>query len=108
LYTPIQKPEEFFEKDKDLLNNDAVRKLIESYEDLGDELIDLQQRSGFSREKPLKELISQIQTSIAMELKADQEAERFKETPRVDFKNAVINLRSYIFQYLKDHSIYLD
>ena len=42
-----------------------------------------------------------------MELKRDLEAERFGESERVDFKNALENLQNYIDDYCRDHQIYL-
>jgi len=42
-----------------------------------------------------------------MELQRDEDAIRFQESDRVDFKNAVTNLKTYIHQYCKDYSVYL-
>ncbi len=107
MYTPINRPEDFFAEDEELLQNPAVKKLISAYHEVGDELIDLQQTSGFSKETALKELVQQIRDSIALELKRDEESIRFKESERVDFKQAVQNLQDYLRQYLREHHVYL-
>ncbi len=93
--------------DDEIVNHPAVKELIDEYEHVGDQLIDLQQSNEFSKEDPLKELVSQIKNSIQTVLKRDEDAIRFKETDRVDFKEAVINLHSYIQQYCRDYKIYL-
>lgn len=98
---------EIFKNDPELLEKPAVKELISEYEKTCDALIDLQQVSELSKETFLKILISEIRGSISMELKRDLEAERFGESERVDFKNAVENLRIYIDDYCRDHQIYL-
>lgn len=97
---------EIFKNDPELLKKPAVKELTSEYEAVCDELIDLQQVSERSKENFLKILLSEIRGSISMELKRDLEAERFGESERVDFKNAVENLRNYIDKYCRDHKIY--
>ncbi|MBT0607039.1 cobaltochelatase subunit CobN [Aequorivita echinoideorum] len=103
----MRTPSEIFKNDAELLQNNSVKELISEYENVCDELIDLQQVNDMGKEKYLRILLREIRESIAMELKRDLEAERFKETERVDFKNAVENLRNYIDRYCDDYQIYL-
>lgn len=89
------------------MENLSVKELVFEYEEVCDALIDLQQVSEMSKEKYLQILLNEIRESISMELKRDLEAERFGETERVNFKNAVENLRNYIDDFCRDHKIYL-
>ncbi|WP_026451011.1 hypothetical protein [Aequorivita capsosiphonis] len=103
----MKTPYEIFKKNPELLENPEVKELASEYAEVCDAFIDLQQVSEMSKEKYLRILIAEIRESIAMELKRDLEAERFGESERVDFKNAVENLRNYINKYCRDHQIYL-
>lgn len=103
----MRTPYEIFKNNPELLENPAVKELVSEYTEVCDALIDLQQVSEMSKEKYLLILVREIRESISMELKRDLEAERFGESERVDFKNAVENLRSYINEYCRDHQIYL-
>ncbi len=94
-----------FKDHPDIKKHPAVQELIREYDRVSDELIDLQQRSEFNKEKPLLELIRDIQTSIKSELARDVEAERFGETERVDFKESLKNLDKYIDRYKEDYKI---
>lgn len=89
-----------------MLKESSVKDLISEYEKVCDRLIDLQQVSEMGKEKYLKILVNEIRESIAMELKRDFEAERFGESERVNFKNAVENLHNYIDDYCRDNQIY--
>ncbi|AGC76760.1 hypothetical protein LX97_01417 [Nonlabens dokdonensis] len=98
---------EIFEDQQQLLSEPAVQVLIAEYETVCDDYIDLEQVTGMNKEEPLKELVRQILQSVNDEIKRDEDALRFKETARVDFKSAVVNLKSYIYMYLKDYNIRL-
>ncbi len=98
---------EIFKDHPEISSHPAVQELISEYDVVCDALIDLQQVSKKSKEKPLKNLVTEIQNSINVELKKDENAIRFKETERVDFKISVENLRRYINEYLQDYRIYL-
>lgn len=103
----MKTPFEIFKNDPNLLENPYVKDLVSEYEEVCDALIDLQQLSETSKEKYLNILVREIRESISMELKRDLEAQRFGESERVDFKNAVENLHEYINKYCRDHKIYL-
>ncbi|QAA82338.1 hypothetical protein EI546_11695 [Aequorivita sp. H23M31] len=103
----MKPPLEIFKENPELLENPTVKELLSEYEDVCDALIDLQQVLEMNKEKYLKILVREIRESISMELKRDLEAERFGESERIDFKNAVENLGNYIIDYCKEHQIYL-
>lgn len=103
----MKTPSEIFKNNAELLENNSVKELILEYEEVCDQLIDLQQVSEMSKEKYLKILVREIRESISAELKRDLEAERFGESELVNFKAAVENLRDYINNYCRDHQIYL-
>lgn len=102
----MKTPLEIFKNNPDIIENEAVRELISEYETVCDALLDLQQESERYREVPLRVLVQEIMESIDMEMARDLEAERFGQIPRVDFKQAIINLRSYMRDYCRDHRIY--
>ena len=103
----MKTPSEIFKNDPELVEKPAVKELISEYEEVCDALIDLQQIGEMNKESFLKILLGEIRGSISMELKRDLEAERFGESERVDFKNALENLQNYIDDYCRDHQIYL-
>ena len=103
----MKTPFEIFKNNPELLKNPSVKELASEYEKVCDTLIDLQQVSEMSKEKFLLILVREIRESISMELKRDMEAERFGESERVNFKNAVENLKNYLSDYCRDHQIYL-
>lgn len=103
----MKTPSEIFKNHPKLLKEPSVKELVSEYEQACDALIDLKQVSEMSKEKYLLILVGEIRESISMELKQDLEAERFGESERVNFKNAVENLRDYINDYCRDHKIYL-
>ena len=103
----MKTPSEIFKNHLDLLKEPSVKELVTEYEQVCDALIYLKQISEMSKEKYLLILVREIRESIAVELKQDLEAERFGESERVNFKNAVENLSNYITDYCRDHNIYL-
>lgn len=103
----MKNPSEIFKNNPELLGDPSVKELISEYEEVCDALVDLQQVSEMSKEKYLKILLREIRESISIELKRDLEAERFAETERINFKDAIENLRNYIDEYCRDHQIYL-
>ena len=103
----MKTPSEIVKNHPELLKESPVKELVTEYEKVRDALIDLKQVSKMSKEKYLLILVREIRESIAVELKQDLEAERFGESERVNFKNAVKNLRNYITDYCRDHNIYI-
>lgn len=105
----MRTPHQIFQNDPELEKHPAVQELISQFEDTRDALVDAEQHieQKFTRLKHMEELVGQIRAGIRDELKKDEEAERFKETPRIDFKEAVMNLQHYISDYLRDYNIWM-
>lgn len=103
----MKTPYNIFKDHPAIEKHPAVQELIMEYESVCDALIDLQQVKEMNKELPLKILVNEILGSISTTLKSDEEALRFKETQRVDFKASVQNLQRYIFSYLNDYGIRL-
>lgn len=105
----MRTPQQIFQDNSELEKHPAVQEIISQFEETRDALIDAEQRieGKFARLKHMEELVTQIRTGIRDELKKDEDAERFKETPRVDFKEAVENLQRYISDYLRDYNIWM-
>lgn len=100
---------QIFKDNPELEKHPAVQELIDQFEETRDKVIDLEQHreTKEARLKHLEELVGQVCAGIRAELKKDEEAERFKETPRIDFKEAVKNLQRYISDYLRDYNIWI-
>jgi len=105
----MRTPHQIFQNNPELEKHPVVQELIAQFEDTRDALVDAEQHieQKFTRLKHMEELVGQIRTGIHAELKKDQDAERFKETPRIDFKEAVLNLQRYISDYLRDYNIWM-
>ncbi|HEA31176.1 MAG TPA: hypothetical protein ENH91_14485 [Leeuwenhoekiella sp.] len=105
----MRTPHQIFQNDPELEKHPAVQELIAQFEDTRDALVDAEQHieQKFTRLKHMEELVGQIRAGIRDELKKDEEAERFRETERIDFKEAIINLERYISDYLRDYNIWM-
>lgn len=103
----MKTPFQIFKNNPELLENPEVKELVAQYDSVCDELIDLQQVSGMSKEKPLRVLVKEIRESIARMHSHNEEAERFGYDDKLDYEVAVRNLQSYITEYLRDYQIYL-
>lgn len=105
----MRTPHQIFQNDPELQKHPAVQEIIAQFEETRDALVDAEQHieQKFMRLKHMEELVGQIRAGIHDELKKDQDAERFKETPRIDFKEAVLNLQRYISDYLRDYNIWM-
>lgn len=105
----MRAPHQLLKNAPELEKHPAVQELIEQFEETRDLLVDAEQRieQKATRLKHLEELVTQIRAGIHDELKKDEEAERFKETPRIDFKEAVNNLQRYINDYLSNYNLWM-
>lgn len=105
----MRTPNQIFKNDPDIEKHPAVQELIDQFEETRDKLISIEQLNTQKEErlKHLEELVGQIRADLYTELKKDEEAERFKEIPRIDFKEATKNLQRYISDYLRDYNIWI-
>lgn len=98
---------QIFKDNEYLMEEESVKELIEYCQELENEVIETKQVNKFSFEDKLTELVKEIYHSINSVLKEDENAIRFKETNRVDFKFRVELLKEYLINFSKDNKFNL-
>ena len=98
---------QIFKDNEYLMEEESVKELIEYCQELENEVIGTKQVNKFSFEDKLTELVKEIYHSINSVLKEDENAIRFKETNRVDFKFRVELLKEYLINFSKDNKFNL-
>jgi hypothetical protein len=78
------------------MDQPEVIELIEYCQELEGEVLEKKIEDTYSKEEIYLQILKEIYDSCDKTLTDDQLSERFKETPRVDFKEAVINLKKYM------------
>lgn len=96
-----------FKNNKDLLDIPEVNELVEYTREIEGELINNKFDNNYNKEDILLMMIGDIKNGILQTLKDDEESIRFNEIPRVDFKESIINLRSYIDKMCEEYNIRL-
>jgi len=97
---------QIFKNNKELMNELEVSELIDYCLELEDQLILEKQKTD--QTVVLKQLISEIKTDCSLLLSEDEKGLRWpNEFNRVDFKEAVLKLKEYIFTYCLDNRITL-
>lgn len=99
-----------FANDQQLLDNEAVKELIEAYDDSQEEYFELQQanKNLKDRDNLFLELLRDIQFSIRSEFKNESDNQKLNlEQEPTDYKAALENLQKYIQAFCKDNRIYL-
>ncbi len=94
---------QIFQDNSYLMDEPEVSELIEYCKELEDELIEHRQKKEVTKEVPLAELVRDLYRSIDEILKADENPVRFKESPPVDFKTSILNLKQYLLKFAKDY-----
>lgn len=87
---------QIFKKNPELLDNEEVSELVEYCRELESEVIDNKQSKTFNFEDKLAELVRDLNISLNQLLKDDADAIRFMETERVNYEEAILNLKKYI------------
>jgi hypothetical protein len=87
---------QIFKNNKHLMDEPEVIELIEYCQELEGEVLEKKIEDTYSKEEIYLQILKEIYDSCDKTLTDDQLSERFKETPRVDFKEAVINLKKYM------------
>lgn len=93
-----------------LLEEAAVKELVEAYDESQEAYFELQQdnKNLKDRDNLFLELLRDIQFSIKMELNKEQENQQLNiEQEPTDYKAAVENLQKYIQAFCRDNRIYL-
>ena len=78
------------------MDEPEIIELIEYCQELEGEVLEKKIEDTSSKEEIYLQILKEIYDSCDKTLTDDQLSERFKETPRVDFKEAVINLKKYM------------
>jgi hypothetical protein len=87
---------QIFKNNTHLIDEPEVIELIEYCQELEGEVLEKKIEDTYSKEEIYLQMLKDIYDSCDKTLTDDQLSERFKETPRVDFKEAVINLKKYM------------
>ena len=98
---------QIFKNDKNLLANHSVKKLIDYCQELENEVIDNKQSSTSIIENKLSELVRDIYSSINNTIQEDENAKRFGEIDRVDYEEALKNLKRYLIRFSIDNNFKL-
>lgn len=97
---------QIFKGNEHLMDLEPVESLIEYCMELEDEVVENKQKND--QTIILKQLISEINKSCFELLEEDKKSERWSnEFEKIDFKESIINLRSYIIKYCFDNKIIL-
>jgi hypothetical protein len=97
---------QIFKNNEHLMDLGPVDELIEYCRELEDEVVENNQI--IDQTVILKQLISEISKSCVDLLKEDEKSERWpNDFEKVDFKEAIINLKKYISLYCIDNKIKL-
>jgi len=99
-----------FANDQSLLDNEAVKELLQAYDDLLEEYYELQSgnKQLKDRDNLFLELLRDIQFSIKMEFNKAQENQQLNlDQEPTDYKAAIENLHKYIKAFCRDNRIYL-
>ena len=87
---------QIFKNNTHLMDEPEIIELIEFCQELEGEVLEKKIEDTYSKEEIYLQILKEIYDSCDKTLTDDQLSERFKETPRVDFKEAVINLKKYM------------
>ena len=84
-----------------------IRDLEATIDNLEDDLNEARLAAQFNKEQPLKDMLFDIKSSCVSTLKQDSDASLNRYMEPVDFKQCIINLKTYIENTCKDYNIYL-
>ena len=87
---------QIFKNNTHLMDEPEIIELIEYCQELAGEVLEKKIEDTYSKEEIYLQILKEIYDSCDKTLTDDQLSGRFKETPRVDFKEAVINLKKYM------------
>ena len=84
-----------------------IRDLEATIDNLEDDLNEARLAAQSNKEQPLKDMLLDIKSSCVSTLKQDADASLSRYMEPVDFKQCIINLKTYIENTCKDYNIYL-
>ena len=89
---------QLFQSNKKLLYEPEVQELIDYCRELEGKILERKIEDEYSKEQYYAQVFKDIYQSCNDTLNDDALAERFKETPRVDFKETISNLKKYMLE----------
>jgi hypothetical protein len=89
---------QLFQSNKKLLYEPEVQELIDYCRELEGKILERKIKDEYSKEQYYAQVFKDIYQSCNDTLNNDALAERFKETPRVDFKETITNLKKYMLE----------
>ena len=89
---------QIFQGNEHLMDLKPVEELIDYCRELEGQVIERKIQDEYDKEKHYAQMFKEIYQSCNDTLKDDEIAERFKETPRVDFKETIFNLKNYMLE----------
>lgn len=87
---------QIFKTNTHLMEHPEIQELIDYCVELEGQVLEKKIDDNYSKEEIYFQMLKDIYDSCDKTLTDDQLSERFNETPRVDFKHAVINLKKYM------------
>lgn len=87
---------QIFKSNTSLMDHPEVQELIDYCVELEGNVVEKKIDDTYRKEEIYHQILKDIYESCDKTLEDDQLAERFKEIPRADFKEAVLNLRKYM------------
>ena len=84
------------QNNKHLMDHTEVQELIDYCVELEGQVVEKKIDDTYSKEEIYLQMLKEIYDSCDKTLTDDELSERFKETPRVDFKQSIINLKKYM------------
>ncbi len=98
---------QIFQGNEHLMDLHPVEELIDYCQELEGEVMERRIEDNYDKEHVLKSMLKDIRTSIDETLDEDEESIRFNEIPRVDFKEAIKNLKRFISEMCYTNNIML-
>jgi hypothetical protein len=89
---------QIFKNNKHLMDISEVSELIDYCRELEGKILERKIKDEYSKEQYYAQVFKDIYQSCNDTLKDDELAKRFKETPRVDFKETITNLKKYMLE----------
>lgn len=87
---------QIFRTNTSLMDYPEVQELIDYCVELEGKVLEQNIENVYDKEQFYVHAFKEIYESIEQTLKDEEESERFKEIPRVDFKECVLNLKKYM------------
>ena len=89
---------QLFRSNTKLMDEPEVQELIDYCRELEGKILERKIEDEYSKEQYYAQVFKDIYQSCNDTLNDDALAERFKETPRVDFKETISNLKKYMLE----------